>query len=153
MPMGGYLGILCVLAVAGLLQRNEPMLRTSLVILANWLANTAFVTIAGVYDPWVWFMLTDAIAAGVVLMHPAGRMQASIGWIYISMILVHFGYWFARNPDAILDYLYILDWLAVAQIGLMVLWGMGGVARRIGHHLHRADRRLSQPSRMAGVDE
>ena len=117
------------------------MLRTALALLCNWLANYAFVASTGIYDPWYWFIATDAIAAGVVLYQPAQKVQAVIGWTYMVQIIMHVVY--SVSPSNVAQYAY---WEMLTSIAFVQLVLLGGW---IGGHWYRRYRR-SNPRRADG---
>ncbi len=103
---------------------TRPMLRTALAILCNWLVNTVYVMATGIYDPWLLFIATDAIAAGVVLYQPAQRVQAVIGWTYMVQIIMHVIY--SVSPADMARYSYWQTLTAIAFVQLVLLGGWIG---------------------------
>lgn len=100
-----------------------PMLRTILTIAAaNALAN-AFTMTTSDTDPFWWFMAVDFTAALVVLMWPAGRAQAVIGWSFVGKLAMHTGYgltFLYGDPDA------VKYWWGLTGIGFFQLLFVGG---------------------------
>lgn len=131
--LAGYIALLATSLMAG----GRQMGRTSLAMFGNWAVNTAFVSATGLYSPWFWFACVDFATAAIILKNPAGKWQSAIGWVYIAQIVLHFTYWWAANPDAEYEYWLWLTRLAWAQIGLVVLWGGSGGARRAYNHWFR----------------
>lgn len=110
------------------------MLRTALVLLMNWSINTAIFSLTGNYTPWVQYLIIDAISAAIVLVHPAGRMQATIGITYIIACIWHAAYGLtvlrAFSYYAQISYWEKLRWIALAQILLMGGWIIGRFGKR-----------------------
>ena len=119
-----YAAPLFVLVIASM-TGTGPMFRTAAAILGNWIANTAFVMVTGIYDPWYFFIATDAIAAGIVLYQPAQKVQAVIGWTYMAQIIIHVIY--SISPENVAKYAYwqTLTWVAFLQLVLLGGW-IGG---------------------------
>lgn len=113
----------------------SPMRRTAITLAANWAINTAFVIITTIHDPWLWFMLIDAISARIVLHQPAGRPQAIIGALYMVQITVHAIYFASTGVLAEPHYWQVLIALAFAQLIILGGWlgayHLGGPSRRL----------------------
>jgi hypothetical protein len=123
--------VLPLLAVCALsLTGTGPMIRTALAIGLNWLANTAFVVLTGVYDPWWYFIATDAVCCAVVLYQPAKKIQAVIGWTYMAQILMHVVYAVSNHAIAAWPYWQALTALAFLQLLLLGGWIGGSWYRR-----------------------
>lgn len=139
-----YLAPLCVVTLSAL-TGNAQMVRTALAIFANYWINTAFVLVSGNYDPWWFYMATDAITAWVILIHPAGRPQSLIGWSFMVQVMIHAVYGASKliNPafdtySASFAYWQIL--LSVAFLQLVILGGwVGGHGWRRYTDRRRAD--------------
>jgi hypothetical protein len=102
--------------------------RTALALAANWLACMVAVAAVGRTDPWMAFAIADAIAAYVVLSHPASRPQAVIGCIYIVQITVHLAYALVGSGPATSLYLNMLSgggWLQIAVLAGGAIYGSG----------------------------
>lgn len=125
----------------------EPMRRTALVLLANWTANTAFVIASGIYDPWWFLIVTDALSARLILHRPAGRQQSVIGWFYMTQIIVHCVYGVSNPAVAAQPYWLLLTGLAFCQLVVLGGWGAG----RAYHSWHRRHSRLARSSRDESV--
>ncbi len=141
--------------LAAISLRSRQMLRVSLAMFGNWILNTGFVLATGNYTPWLWFAATDFIAAAIVLREPAGRWQGAIGWTYIAQILMHFVFGMmqviGKNPDGD-AYLDTLTAVAVAQMALVTLWGIGGGLRAVHSRLLRGRPHRSLPHGVAGLE-
>lgn len=150
--MIGYFVALCVLAVLILPMRSEQMTRVYAALLCNWAANTSYVLYSGVYDPATWFAMTDMIAAAIILSHPAGRVQAAIGWIYMAQIITHAVY-FLRGGTEIDAYLTLLDQLGALQMILLGGWGIGRWGKTARDNLLRRWPSLAGEARRDGMGE
>jgi hypothetical protein len=118
------------LLVASLLTLNAGvgLQRTALALAANWLACMVAVAAVGRVDPWMAFAIADALAAYIVLSHPASRPQAVIGCIYIVQITVHLAYALVGSGPATSLYLNMLSgggWLQIAVLAGGAIYGTG----------------------------
>lgn len=141
-----YVGPMLVIGALSL-TGTGPMIRTAAAIGANWLANTAFVLVTGIYDPWLFFIATDAIAAGVVLYQPAQKVQAVIGWTYMAQIIMHVIYSVSTNNMAQFAYWQMLTAIAFVQLVLLGGWIGGAWYRRY----RRAHPRHAHGDELEGV--
>ena len=126
----------------------DPLQRTAAAVAANWAVNTFYVLSTQIYDPWWWFILTDAIAARIVLHQPASKAQAAIGWVYMAQIVMHVVYFASNSALAAPRYWQVLIALAFVQLLILGGWTIGGIARRAG--LRRRPRSPAQ-ARHEGV--
>lgn len=144
-----YLAPCCVVVLSAL-TGNRQMVRTALAIFVNYWVNTVYVEAAEIYDPWYFYMLTDALTAWIVLIRPAGKPQSLIGWSFIAQVIIHVVYGVSKltNPEfdtysASLAYWQIL--LSVAVLQLVILGGW------VGGHWWRRYTDRSRPGDMAGA--
>lgn len=114
------------------------MIRTGITILLNWAAGMAFILATDIRDPWALSLGLDALAAFVILYHPAGRAQSAIGWAYIAQILIHAVYAVSNHAIAVQAYWQILTWIAFVQLAILGGW-IGG----FWWHRYHSDRRHS----------
>ena len=129
-PFFGPLIVICAMAsLISILTSNWPLLRVAVVLALNWLVNTVFCFLTGVYDPWQFFFVTDALSAMAILLPPAGRVQAVIGYTYIGQLLVHVLYGLARQPGT--EHLY---WAVLTEVGFVQLALLGGWTGGYGGH-------------------
>jgi len=122
--------VICACSLTG----REQMIRTAMAILANWIINSGFVLATGIYDPWWFFLATDALTAWVILYHPAGKAQALIGYTYIAQILMHCVYAVSNSVLAEYAYWQILTAIAFVQLLLLGGWIGGFWWRRYSDH-------------------
>jgi hypothetical protein len=118
------------LLVASLLTLNasSALQRTALALAGNWLAVMLAYFITGRPDSWTAFAAADAVAAFIVLSHPASRPQAVIGCIYIVQITVHLAYALVGSGPATGLYLNMLSgggWLQIAVLAGGAIHGSG----------------------------
>lgn len=126
----------------------EPLQRTAAALAANWVVNTFYVLSTQIYDPWWWFILTDATAARIVLHQPAGRAQSAIGWVYMAQIIMHGVFAASNHAIAAPRYWQILIALAFVQLLIMGGWTFGGAVRRTWMRFRS---RMALPARRKGV--
>lgn len=125
----GPLFVVCMMAfLISAVTDNRPLARVATVLALNWATNTAFCLATGIYDPWLFFFIVDAISARIVLWPPAGRVQSLIGWTYIGQCLIHLVYGIAARPGAEQLYWRVLTDIGFAQLLLLGVWagGYGG---------------------------
>lgn len=157
MPLLAALGVLFVMTI---FMRNGAMFRTAVTMLLKWFASTAIIFWLDNDHPWAWFALFDTMAAIIITVRPAGKMQASIGGIYVAMILCHAVYGTTTLLGEFTDtsyYLNTLDILEVIAIGLLGAWvggrgalvGIGWVADRVLARKNSAD---AIKALLAGMD-
>jgi hypothetical protein len=127
------LGLFGVLALVGLAAERfeecrEPLLRTGASVLGCWLAGVVYVQTTDDYTPWHFNIFIDALAASVIMLHPAGRLQGAIGLLYFGQIAWHTAFGIqilsGNMPDA-LFYYNAITWVAWAQLAVLGAWGGG----------------------------
>jgi hypothetical protein len=109
-------------------RRCPLLLRSAYVLSLNRIACGIAVVSTGDYAPVGWFAVIDIASAYVLLLHPAGRTQAIIGFVYIMQVALHAVQW----PGGAGDYAY-LSVLTVGgglQIAFLVLGAIDGDGRR-----------------------
>lgn len=131
-PFFNVLVVICMMAsLVSLVTGNRPMARVALVLVLNWAANTGFCLATGVYDPWYFYFIIDAMSAAVILIPPAGRVQAVIGYTFIGEILLHVVYGLAARPGAEHLYWAVLTEIGFVQLALLGAWAGGYGFRRL----------------------
>jgi len=109
--------------------RQDGLLRRSAYVLAgNYVACNAAVQISGSHDPVIWFAAIDAASAVVMLWHPAARVQAIIGAIYVMQLGVHFAQW--PGGTAVGGYVNILSVGGGLQIVFLIMGAIYGDGRK-----------------------
>lgn len=104
------------------------MRRTAAVLIATWLGVMAATSYTGQSDPLIAFLFVDALAAGILLQHPAMRLQAAIGLVYVAQIIAHF-LRLVTAWDDVGEYLNILaagGWLQIIILIGGALYGRRG---------------------------
>lgn len=132
------------------------MIRTGLALMLNWLACTAVVLLFGRVDLWAWFTLFDTVAAVVVTVRPAARVQAAIGAVLIAQIMCHAVYaiaLYSKSSANLVAYVDMLDRLAAVNLLLFGGWVGGRGVRWCVDRLpfRRADP-VAVSARLAGMD-
>lgn len=154
---GLILAVLCVVATR---MEGTAMIRTTAALLANWAVHMLHWGITRDPSPYFFSIVIDAITSVIILTRPAGRLQATIGWLLLVQIMVGFGYALSVRTGGYVaqaEYRYwqILDGVALVQILLVGGWWIGGMGRRLlGHHPdtgRSGDRSSVVPDDRAGV--
>src|SRR5687768_15372392 len=78
-----YTALLAGLVVLMTFKGSGPMLRTILAIFGWFAAANAWTIPHGGGEPWALFFVLDVVAALVVLIMPAGKMQSLIGTTFL----------------------------------------------------------------------
>lgn len=118
----GYFILLCslILLITGR-GRNAAMFRTILAIAFNSILANTYTLATGETSPWHVFMVLDVLAATIILVQPAGRIQAIIGWTYVAQLAMHTGY--ALNGASADPVIY---WWSLTVSGYVQLLLVGG---------------------------
>lgn len=114
---------------------RRAMFRTSAALFLNWLAQVVYYLVTKQSAPWAYFLLIDTLTAIVVLVRPAGKMQAIIGLTLVAQIAWHAAYGLfvllhGYSWAAHFRYWEVLWWVAAGQLFLMGGWAGGGALRR-----------------------
>lgn len=147
--MWTFLASILFVCACALTLRNDRMLATAIVLLANWTVNTTIVTWLGDPYPWAWFLATDYLS-GFVLVALAGRpamWQVFVTVLFALECVAHGAFGLSRRtPWTEYYYWYLLSYTAWAQLCVIAAWGLCEVAGRYGWSGRRA------PSSITGVD-
>lgn len=127
-----YLAALAVIGLGAILLSTGPLRRTAAAMVLNCAANILFVLLTGIESPWLWYVVTDGLAARVILHQPAGRAQSAIGWVYMAQILMHGVYAVSDHALAANPYWQILMSLALVQLLILGGWVIGRGGRHFG---------------------
>lgn len=149
--MAEYVLGLGAVAFLALALAHPPMTRTCLAIVGNWLLNTGFVLLSGNPTAAWWFAAVDIAAAAIVLRHPAGRVQAAIGWVYVAQIIAHFVFIVRADEAAAYDYWLLLTRLAWLQLLLLGGWSIGRWGKIARSRAVRRRAELAGDTRRSGV--
>jgi len=134
----------CVLiALLVALRRGGPLTRTAWALAVNFALMWAYPLATERYSEWVFFLAVDALTARVVLLQPAGRWQAVVGFLLIVQCVMHVRYGIGVKSEQItsnyLDTLTAIGWgQLVALIGGATHERIGNIYRHyfVGRH-HR----------------
>ena len=93
--------------------RTEALMRCLLAVVAVWCAGYLYGAAAGDYTHWAFNILTDGLAAVLILRHPAGKMQAALGGTYAVQVAMHIAYgarelWGIPDPVAYYEMLTLI---------------------------------------------
>lgn len=128
-PESIFFGVgLTVACIAADASERPHMRRTAAVLVGTWLAVMAATSITGHSDPLLSFLFIDTVAAGLLLQHPAMRLQAVIGLVYVAQIIAHF-LRLVTAWDDVGQYLFVLaagGWLQIAILIVGALHGRRG---------------------------
>lgn len=130
--------------------RTEALMRCLLAVMAVWCVGYLYGAAAGDYTHWAFNILTDGLAAVLILRHPAGKMQAALGGTYAVQVAMHIAYgarelWGIPDPVA---YYEMLTLVAYAQLAILGGWCVGTWGGRL---LDRLRHRRSARDRLAGL--
>jgi hypothetical protein len=90
-PESIYFGMgLAVACGAADVSERPHMRRTAIILVATFMAVIAANAAFESRDPVLAFLFIDTVAALVLLRHPAMRLQAIIGLVYVAQIVGHF---------------------------------------------------------------
>lgn len=137
--MGLATALLFVFVAARLTQARwgDPLPRTALAILGNWIAGLVMSIPGGITDAWAWNIAIDGFAAFVILWRPAGRWQSLLGVSYCAQIAMHIGYGALLLTDQQPDqwsYYDALTRVAWVQLALLGAWGGRTIWRALAGH-------------------
>ena len=112
--------VLVALLIA--LRRGGPLARTAWALAINFALMWIYPMATGRYSDWLFFLAVDALTARVVLLQPAGRWQAVVGFLLIVQCVMHVRYGIGVKSEQItsnyLDTLTAIGWgQLVALIG------------------------------------
>jgi hypothetical protein len=120
------MGLAVACGAAGISERPH-MRRTALILVGTWLA-VMIVTAREGRDPTLVFLFIDTVAALVLLRHPAMRLQAIIGLVYVAQIIGHFLHLVSAwdDVDQYLLFLAAGGWLQIIILIVGALHGRRG---------------------------
>jgi hypothetical protein len=153
-----YIACMVAASMLAITRRDVILTRCAAAVVGNWAVNTFYVTVSGEFTPWPLFIMTDMLAALVILKRPAAKMQALLGVSYLMQIAIHTGYAMVQAargvpPDDVqMMYLDWLDIVGYGQLFILGTWGIGhGRGRRIAAFFHiGGGRRRSNPAHRKG---
>jgi hypothetical protein len=150
-----YLAALFVVSMMSFITGEKAMLRTVAALFGAWVLNWGYVTLTGSYTPWAWFTAVDAIAAAVILIRPAGKIQGLIGVCFLVQIAQHIGYGVNYVENGYSWDAAMLHWQMQYGIGFIKLFLVGGWAAWNGKaaysRLLRRNRGVPHPTHRASL--
>lgn len=138
-------GVSLLCGATWLFIRPDALIRCLGAVVLVWMAGYLYGGLTGDYTHWQFNILTDVLAAFLILRHPAGKMQAALGGTYAVQVAMDVAYgaratWGTPNPIAYYDMLTIV---AFAQLLVLGAWAggiWGGFARDRLWHRRAKDR-------------
>lgn len=148
-----YLAALFVVSVMSFITGEKAMLRTVGALFGAWVLNWGYVTLTGSYTPWAWFTAVDAIAAAIILIRPAGKVQGLIGVCFLVQIAQHVAYGANYLENGYSWDAAMLHWTVQQVIAFIKLFLVGAWAAWNGKaaylRLFHRHRRVSHPAHSA----
>lgn len=125
MWIAGYVYTACLALIFFAVWRRgpRPMMRTTMAIVGWFAAANAWTIPAGGGEPWALFFALDVIAAMVVLVMPAGKMQSLIGTTFLIKLAFDTAYGIAYFKGVADPVKY---WWALTLVGFVQLLLVGG---------------------------
>ncbi len=106
------------------------LLRSALVLAANFIACNLSVIAADDVAPVAWFMFFDVASAIVLLWQPTGRTPAILARVYFVQLGLHYAHWASGSVDT-WGYLTMLTVGGGLQIAFLLLGAINGDGRKI----------------------
>lgn len=107
------------------LWRTIAIMRCYIVIVAVWLAGLVYCSMTGDYTHAPLNIITDALAASIIMMRPAGRFQSMLGATYVVQVVIHAAFLLrvslTGQADEIIYYENLTIW-AFIQLGVIGVW-------------------------------
>ncbi len=121
--------MLCALLAAVCGQGQHRV--SALVVILNFAANQAFVSVSGNTTAWHFFSAVDVASLLVLTFPMSGRVGAILASTYCVQVLMHWSYGISSGAS---PYLYWQGLTAVAwlQLAILALGGFGSGCLRIG---------------------
>lgn len=94
------------------------------IIVSCWIIWSWFITLTGVYEPWVLGVLLDAICAAVLLWPTSSKARAWLALTYCLQIAAHVSYGLTDDPDPMVYY-WSVGLIGWAQIVMVAGWSSG----------------------------
>lgn len=143
-------GVSLAVAVTLALRHGSPGLRrTAIALAANYVAVLVAQAVTYSYAPWVIFIIADTLAALVVLQHPASRVQAAIGGIYVLQIITHVAFGAGGPYHDTRLYLDLLAFGGGCQLLILATGAFHDRGRKVAGARHR--RRVAANASSAGL--
>lgn len=127
--------------VFGAVLRKPRMTGTALILLLNWIINTAVCQWTGEPYPWPWFLSVDYLS-GLVLLIVAGKpslWQAIVTALFALECIAHGAFGLTRQTAwTEYYYWYALHYVAWSQFWIVTGWGICDLAGRRRQHVRGA---------------
>lgn len=108
-----------------LLWRSTALVRCFAIVLAVWIVGYLYGDITADYVHAPLNVLTDAFAASLIMMRPAGRFQSVLGATYIVQVVIHAAFLLrvalTGSADEVVYYENLTIW-AFIQLGVIGVW-------------------------------
>lgn len=114
--------IICITKLYG----TPSLCRTAWAMAGNMVAVWGAQFMSGSYTPWLMFLIIDVITAYIVLAHPATRIQALVGAIYVAQIIAHIAFGAAQAKGCETLYLDLLAFGGVCQLLILATGTVNG---------------------------
>lgn len=125
--------VACLLAC----QNRCPLLiRSAVVLAANFIACNLVVLTSGMATPVGWFLFFDVASAFVLLWQPTGRTPAILARVYFVQLGLHYAHW-ASGSDA-WGYLTMLTLGGGLQIAFLIMGAVNGDGRKVRGRIDRS---------------
>lgn len=123
------------------LWRTIAIMRCYIVIAAVWLAGLVYWSLTGDYTHAPLNIITDALAASIIMMRPAGRFQSALGATYVIQVVIHAAFLLrvalTGSADEVVYYENLTIW-AFIQLGVIGVWNGRVWWGRLGRNRHKA---------------
>lgn len=108
-----------------LLWRPTALGRCFSIVLGVWIVGYLYGDITGDYVHAPINVLTDAFAASLIMMRPAGRFQSALGATYVIQVVIHAAFLLrvalTGSADEVVYYETLTIW-AFIQLGVIGVW-------------------------------
>jgi len=107
------------------LWRTIAIMRCYIVIAAVWLSGLVYWSLTGDYTHAPLNIITDSLAASLIMMRPAGRFQSVLGATFIVQVVIHAAFLLrvalTGSADEVVYYENLTIW-AFIQLGVIGVW-------------------------------
>jgi hypothetical protein len=142
--LSGLMGVF----IAAMAMRLPCQAAVAAILLANWIANTAFCWVTGASDPWMLFIVTDYLSALALLLAGRTRAHYAIAASYALECVMHSAYGsYGNSKQFYWDALYYVAWAQVVFVGAWSVHDWVGRGNRLGSGIPRLIARVFQRSR------
>lgn len=107
------------------LWRATDIMRCYAVIATVWLAGLIYWSLTDDYTHAPFNIITDSLAASIIMMRPAGRFQSVLGATYVIQVVIHAAFLLrvalTGSADEVVYYENLTIW-AYIQLGVIGAW-------------------------------